>query len=134
MIITIQCGEIMNDELKIYAIRDKSTGKFVKNLTSPNHKFWEKRGFAENALKNFLRKCENNYSRPNYNPDDLELVELYCYEKPEAMKIAESLLPPIEEMRDFTPEEQEEHRKCIESMSKPIIGANGKPVNIIDLF
>ena len=50
----------MDRELKIYAIRDKSTGKFIKDLVRPNHKFWEKRGFAENALKNFLWKCEND--------------------------------------------------------------------------
>ena len=66
----------MDRELKIYAIRDKSTGKFIKDLVRPNHKFWEKRGFAENALKNFLWKCENDYPRPKYNPDNLEVVEL----------------------------------------------------------
>lgn len=99
-------------------------------MTSPKHKFWEKRGFAENALKNFLWKCENDYPRPKYNPDDLEVVELYCYEKPEAMKIAESLLPPIEEMRDFTEEEQAAYNKIIEEMSTPILGADGKPINI----
>lgn len=120
-------------ELRIYAIRDKSTGKFINDLTRPNRKFWEKRGFAENALKNFLWKCENDFPRPKYNPDDLEVVELCCYEKPETLKIAESLLPPIEEMRDFTEEEQAAYNKIIEEMSSPILGANGKPINIFDI-
>ena len=123
----------MDRELKIYAIRDKSTSKFIKDLVRPNHKFWEKRGFAENALKNFLWKCENDYPRPKYNPDNLEVVELYCYEKPEAMKIAESLLPPVEEMRNFSEEEQTAYNKIIEEMSTPILGANGKPINIFDI-
>lgn len=124
---------MIDTELKIYAIRDKSTGKFIKDLVRPNHKFWEKRGFAENALKNFLWKCENDYPRPKYNPDNLEVVELYCYEKPEVMKIAESLLPPVEEMRNFTEEEQAAYNKIIEEMSTPILGANGKPINIFDI-
>lgn len=123
----------MDRELKIYAIRDKSTGKFIKDLVRPNRKFWEKRGFVENALKNFLWKCENDYPRPKYNPDNLEIVELYCYEKPEAMKIAESILPPVEEMRNFTEEEQAAYNKIIEEMSTPILGANGKPINIFDI-
>lgn len=123
----------MDRELKIYAIRDKSTGKFIKDLVRPNRKFWEKRGFVENALKNFLWKCENDYPRSKYNPDNLEVVELYCYEKPEAMKIAESLLPPVEEMRNFTEEEQAAYNKIIEEMSTPILGANGKPINIFDI-
>lgn len=124
---------MIDTELKIYAIRDKSTGKFIKDLVRPNRKFWEKRGFVENALKNFLWKCENDYPRPKYNPDNLEIVELYCYEKPEAMKIAESILPSVEEMRNFTEEEQAVYNKIIEEMSTPILGANGKPINIFDI-
>ena len=84
-------------------------------------------------LKIFLWKCENDYPRPKYNPDNLEVVELYCYEKPEVMKIAESLLPPVEEMRNFTEEEQAAYNKIIEEMSTPILGANGKPINIFDI-
>lgn len=51
----------------------------------------------------------------------------------EVMKLAESLLPPVEEMRNFTEEEQAVYNKIIEEMSTPILGANGKPINIFDI-
>ena len=54
-------------------------------------------------------------------------------DKPEALKKAESILPPIEEMRYLTEEEQAEFNKYIEEISTPIIGVDGKPVNINDI-
>ena len=54
-------------------------------------------------------------------------------DKPEALKKAESILPPIEEMRYLTEEEQTEFNKYIEEISTPIIGVDGKPVNINDI-
>ena len=48
-------------------------------------------------------------------------------DKLEALKKAESILPPIEEMRYLTEEEQ------AEEISTPIIGVDGKPVNINDI-
>lgn len=125
--------------LKLYVVRDKKSGKFVNNITNPKHKFWEKKGSCESALKNYAIRYEYLLTKGNYrgklsHPEDLEIVELYCYEKPEALKFAESILPPIDQMRDLTPEEQAEYNKQIHKMSKPIIGVDGKPVNIFDML
>lgn len=55
--------------LRLYAARDKNTGKLVTGLTSPSHKFWHRRADCEAAI----RKYNNSmYKRGNY---DLELVE-----------------------------------------------------------
>ena len=131
--------KLINTEIKLYAVRDKKTSKFVNNITNPKHKFWEKKGSCETALKTYAIRYEYLITEGSCrgklsHPDDLEIVELFCYEKPEALKIAESFLPPIEEMRDFTPEESAAYNKHIEEISTPIIGADGKPVNIFDLF
>lgn len=125
---------MIDTKLRLYAIRNKKSGKFVSNITNPKHKFWEKRGSCESALQSYAIRYEyllkeSKYYRGKFShPDDLELVELFCYEKPEALKIAESILPPIEEMRDFTPEENAAYNKIIEEMSEPILGVDGKPV------
>lgn len=52
----------MAKELKLYAIRNKSTGKLVNNITYKPKRFWERRADAINALekannRNF-RWCE----------------------------------------------------------------------------
>ena len=54
-------------------------------------------------------------------------------DKPEALKKAESILPPIEEMRYLTEEERAEFNKYLDEISEPIIGVDGKPVNINDI-
>ena len=137
----INTGELflIDAKIKLYAVRDKKTGKFVNNITNPKHKFWEKKGSCETALKTYAIRYEYLITEGSYrgklsHPDDLEIVELFCYEKPEALKIAESFLPPIEEMRDFTPEESAAYNKHIEEISTPIIGADGKPVNLMDML
>ena len=131
--------KLIDTEIKLYAVRDKKSGKFVNNITNPKHKFWEKKGSCETALKTYAIRYEYLITEGSYrgklsHPDDLEIVELFCYEKPEALKIAESFLPPIEEMRDFTPEESAAYNKHIEEISTPIIGADGKPVNLMDML
>lgn len=137
----INTGELflIDAKIKLYAVRDKKSGKFVNNITNPKHKFWEKKGSCETALKTYAIRYEYLITEGSYrgklsHPDDLEIVELFCYEKPEALKIAESFLPPIEEMRDFTPEESAAYNKHIEEISTPIIGADGKPVNLMDML
>ena len=55
-------------------------------------------------------------------------------DKPEALKKAESILPQIEEMRHLTEEERAEFNKHLEEISTPIIGVDGKPVNINDII
>ena len=51
----------MND--RIYAIRDKATGKLKSDLTNPRRKYWDRRGNAEAVLSRKIK----------YNPN-LELV------------------------------------------------------------
>ena len=54
--------------MKLYAARDKNTGKLVTGLTSPSHKFWHRRKDCEGAIH---RYNNDRYKRHNY---DLELV------------------------------------------------------------
>lgn len=54
--------------MKLYAARDKNTGKLVTGLTSPSHKFWHRREDCEVAIRRYY---ERRYRRGNY---DLELV------------------------------------------------------------
>ena len=54
--------------MKLYAARDKNTGKLVTGLTSPRHKFWQRKSDCEKAIMNYNN---SRYKRTNY---DLELV------------------------------------------------------------
>jgi hypothetical protein len=51
--------------MKVYAVRDKTTGELIKGLTSSNKRLWEKRHFAEQAIRNsawiIRRKAQDNY-------------------------------------------------------------------------
>lgn len=37
-------------ELKLYAVRDPSTGKLVSNITNPRRKYWDRKGNAQAAI------------------------------------------------------------------------------------
>ncbi len=52
--------------MKLYAARDKKTGKLVSNITNPSRKFWQRRGDCIKAINS-----ESYYRRKDY---DLELV------------------------------------------------------------
>lgn len=54
--------------MKLYAARDKNTGKLVTGLTSPSHKFWHRRADCEAAITRY------NYDRWKRHNYDLELV------------------------------------------------------------
>ena len=54
--------------MKLYAARDKKTGKLITGLTNPSHKFWHRRADCETAIRKYN---ESRYKRGNY---DLELV------------------------------------------------------------
>ena len=56
----------------IYAVRDKNTGKLVKDITNPGHKFWEVKGYCQKAIDQYNEG--NYYSRRNNNDYDLEMV------------------------------------------------------------
>lgn len=64
--------------MKLYAVRDKSTGKFVSDITNPRHKFWEKKGSCESAIKSYNPNRTSTQRRTIHNKEDLELVELTC--------------------------------------------------------
>lgn len=55
-------------QMKLYAARDKNTGKLVCDLVSPSHKFWQRKGDCEAAIRKYNG---SRYKRGNY---DLELV------------------------------------------------------------
>ena len=60
--------------LKLYAARDKNTGKLVSKITKPGHKFWQRRWDCKSAIDRY--NC-SSYKRGNY---DLELVEFELVE------------------------------------------------------
>ena len=55
----------------IYGVRDKKTGKLVKDITNPGHKFWEVKGYCQKAIDNYNR---GNYYRRRNSTYDLEIV------------------------------------------------------------
>lgn len=55
----------------IYAVRDKKTGKLVKDITNPGHKFWEVKGYCQKAIDNYN---SGNYYRRRNPKYDLEMV------------------------------------------------------------
>lgn len=69
--------------MKVYAARDKNTGKFVSDLTSRHKKFWDRKNACMNAIN------EYNSSRYRFCNYDLELVELVCVESEEFDRLKE---------------------------------------------
>ena len=52
--------------MKLYAARDKNTGKLVSDITNPSRKFWQRRGDCVHAINKYnCRRCKTY---------DLELV------------------------------------------------------------
>ena len=58
-----------NKQMKLYAARDKNTGKLVSNITNPSRKFWHRKGDCENAIRNYNNGYTN--AKKGY---DLELI------------------------------------------------------------
>ena len=54
--------------MRLYAARDKNTGKLVSGITNPSHKFWQREADCKSAISRY--NCDS-YKRGNY---DLELV------------------------------------------------------------
>lgn len=54
--------------MRLYAARDKNTGKLVSGITNPSHKFWQRQGDCESAIRRY------NNSHYKYHNYDLELV------------------------------------------------------------
>ena len=59
--------------MRIYAARDKDTGKLVSNITNPNHKFWQRKGDCEIAIRSHMN---DRYKRYNLELVEYELVEV----------------------------------------------------------
>lgn len=55
---------------KLYAARDKNTGKLVSDLTNPRRKYWDRRGNAENAIRAYNGRSYKKHGE----------VELVVYE------------------------------------------------------
>ena len=55
----------------LYAVRDKKTGKLVRDITNPGHKFWEKKGSCQMAVDNYNN---GNYYSRRKSTYDLEIV------------------------------------------------------------
>ena len=69
--------------MKVYAARDKNTGKFVSDLTSHSKKFWERKNACVEAINRY------NSDRYHFRNYDLEIVELTCVESKEYERLKE---------------------------------------------
>lgn len=54
--------------MKVYAARDKNTGKLVSDLTTRHKKFWQSKKTCQNAIENY------NNASVKYGNYNLELV------------------------------------------------------------
>lgn len=70
--------------MKVYAARDKNTGKLVNDITSQQKKFWEKEMYCKLAIERYNERER----RRDY---DLELVafELVEVGAPASLKVKE---------------------------------------------
>ena len=69
--------------MKIYMIRDNSTGKFVSNITNPGHKYWESRNRAEDAIERYdPKRLSMDFTCRNGVVDkrNLEIIEFMLVE------------------------------------------------------
>ena len=57
--------------MRLYAVRNKDTGKLIKGLTTPPHRFWEVKGYCEKAIKRGKQLGLNNLEIVTF-----ELVEI----------------------------------------------------------
>lgn len=69
--------------MRLYAARDKNTGKLISGITNPSHKFWQRQGDCESAIR---RYNSDRYKRGNY---DLELVTYELVEVKEGETVNE---------------------------------------------
>ena len=71
--------------MKLYAVRDRKTGKLVNNITNPKRRFWEDKYRCENACR-----CPNPYQFTG-DKNDLEMVEFELVENPSAQNLEEKI-------------------------------------------
>ena len=66
--------------MRLYAVREKSTGKLVTGLTNPSHKFWERKSDCENAVRRANRGPFVNGAYTYTNLFDMVTFELELVE------------------------------------------------------
>ena len=59
-----------SNNFKLYGIVNTETNKLVSDITSPRHKFWEKKAYVESSLM----RCRSS----KYNRDNLKVVTISC--------------------------------------------------------
>lgn len=63
--------------MKLYAVREKSTGKLVRGFSNPSRKFWERKADCENAVKRKDKKERMfGFDSSNFEVVAFELVEV----------------------------------------------------------
>ena len=62
----------MNNNQRLYAVRDTDTGKLVSDITNPRRKYWDRKKNALSAIQNGRR----NYRHKNMELVVFELVEV----------------------------------------------------------
>ena len=58
---------------RVYAVRDTETGELVNYITSPQHRFWEIKGWAERAVEQYNNR---RVQRKQLEVVTFELVEV----------------------------------------------------------
>ena len=58
---------------RVYAVRDTETGELVKDITNPQHRFWEIKGWAERAVEKYNNR---RVQRKQLEVVTFELVEV----------------------------------------------------------
>lgn len=67
--------------MKLYAVRDKATGKLVSNITNPSRKYWDREGNCKNAISTAKRSGSDRGR-------ELEMVEFTLVENYDERQIA----------------------------------------------
>lgn len=62
-----------SETFNLFGVLNTSTGKLVNDITNPKHKFWEKKGSCETALKTY----KNRHSYRD-DLDNLKVVTIKC--------------------------------------------------------
>ena len=70
----------MQNELRLYAARDTTTGKLVSDITNPRRKYWDKRGNAVSAIDYYNRNCANKVRHGYGNKGVHGTIELVTFE------------------------------------------------------
>lgn len=66
-------------ELRLYAVRDKDTGKLVSDITNPRRKYWDKRGNAVSAIDCYNRGYANRKLPHSSNKGEHGTLELVTF-------------------------------------------------------